>query len=293
MRDETLRYDPGASFAVQQRDVQYLHDGARGWLARIYQPHAPGTFPALVEVHGGAWTLMDRTQNERVDTQLAASGLVVMALDFHLGTQAPYPAAQADINYAIRWLKAHADEFGARADCVGGLGFSSGGQQVMLAAMRPGDPRYTTIPLPAKPEMSVDATLAFTMMGWPPIDPYARYLHARDTGRQDIVEASLTYFGDEATMIEANPQQILERGEPVEMPPTLIVHGAADLVVQPSMAEDFVRAYARAGGIVELAMYPGEKHRFMEKAGSPNTRRALDAMKSFASRQIAILAEGG
>ena len=281
------RYDPSARYDVRWRDVQYLHDGQQGWLARIYEPQGTGPFPLLVEIHGGAWTLMDRTQNGPRDEALAASGLVVAALDFHLGGQAPYPAAQVDINYAIRWLKAHVAEFGATATGMGGLGFSSGGQQVMLAAMRPHDPFYTAIPLPEAPD--ADASLAYVIMGWPVIDPLARFYHARQRGRQDQVDAGLLYFGDEATMQAANPQQIATRGEPADLPPALLVHGAADDVVPPTMAEDFVEAYARAGGLIELAKYPGARHRFMEQPG-PNTRRALDAMKSFISRQLDALA---
>jgi acetyl esterase len=283
------QYDPTARYDVRWRDIEYLHDGQQGWLARIYQPDGPGPFPLLVEIHGGAWTLMDRTQNGSCDEALASSGLVVAALDFHLGGQAPYPAAQADINNAIRWLKAHAANFNATAAGMGGLGFSSGGQQIMLAAMRPHDPRYTTIPLLAAPE--TDASLAYVIMAWPVIDPLARFYHARSRGRQDQVEAGLLYFGDEATMQAANPQQIVNRGEPADLPPALMVHGADDDVVPPTMAEDFVRAYARAGGLIELAKYPGERHRFMERAG-PNTRRARETIKSFISRQLAALAAG-
>src|SRR4051812_3234973 len=180
------RYDPASTYDVRWRDVEYRHDGQQSWLVRLYEPQGPRPFPMLVEIHGGAWTLMDRTQNGPRDEILAASGLVVAAPDFHLGGQAPYPAAQADINYLIRWLKAHAAEFRATPESVGGLGYSSGGQQIMLAAMRPYDPLYTAIPLPEAPD--VDASLAYVIMGWPVIDPLARFHYARQRGRQDQVE---------------------------------------------------------------------------------------------------------
>lgn len=285
-----LRYGPTARYAVRWQDVVYRDDGERQWLARVYEPQGNGPFPALVELHGGAWTLMDRTQNQDTDEVLAASGLVVVAPDFHLGGQAPHPAAQRDINYAIRWLKHHAAEFRAAPEHVGGLGFSSGGHQIMLAAMRPRHPEYAAIPLPEAPHL--DASLAYVMMAWPVLDPLERWHHAATRDRQDQVEAGTLYFGDEAGMLEANPQQIAARREPgTSYPPALLVHGAADDIVPPRMAEQFAEAYAAAGGIVELAKYPGEKHRFMSTPG-PNTSRALAAMQAFISRQLAAIAAG-
>src|SRR5215210_9042150 len=85
-------YDPRRAFEVRWRDVEYRRDGTESWLARIYEPQGTGPFPALLEVHGGAWNHNDRTQNATLDEALAASGLVVAAIDFRLGTQAPYPA---------------------------------------------------------------------------------------------------------------------------------------------------------------------------------------------------------
>ena len=104
--------------------------------------------------------------------------MVVASVDFRLGGEAAYPASMVDMNYATRWLKVHAADFGATPDALGGLGLSSGGHMVMLSAMRPRDPRYAAIPLEAGAP-DTDASLAYVMMGWPVLDPHARYLHAR------------------------------------------------------------------------------------------------------------------
>ena len=79
-----------------------------------------------------------------------------MAIDFRLGTEAPYPASIADANFATRWLKRHTADFNAIPDAVGGLGFSSGGHMIMLSAMRPHDPRYTG--LASESDADVDAS---------------------------------------------------------------------------------------------------------------------------------------
>ena len=89
----------------------------------------------------------------------------------------PYPAAIADINFAIRWVKANALTFKSTVDRVGGLGTSSGGHQILLSAMRPFAPDYASID---RAEVSgFDASLAFVMSGWGVLDPLQRYQMAK------------------------------------------------------------------------------------------------------------------
>jgi acetyl esterase/lipase len=282
-------YDPRRTFDVRWRDVEYRRDGSTSRLARIYEPQCAGPFPALLEVHGGAWNHNDRTQNSALDEALAASGLVVAAIDFRLGTEAAYPASIADVNYATRWLKAHAGDFNATAEGLGGLGLSSGGHMVILSAMRPRDPRYTELPLDAVPD--VDASLAYVMSGWGVLDPHARYLYAKGLGRESLVTSHHNYFVDEDGMQEANPQLILERGESVELPPALLVQGGDESILSPRTAEDFASAYSKAGGLIELALYPRADHGYAREPG-PNTERTLDLMKSFVARQLRAIDQG-
>jgi len=70
------------------------------------------------------------------DEALAEAGIVAAAIDFrHAGDG--YPTSLADINYAVRWLKAHAGEYRVDPGRIGLSGQSSGGHLAMLAAMRP------------------------------------------------------------------------------------------------------------------------------------------------------------
>ena len=135
------------TYELAVEDVEYLRHGDKPLLARLFKPRGTGPFPLIVELHGGAWCNGDRL-NDRSQRTAGQSGVVVAALDFRMPPVAAYPASLADINYAIRWLKTRAAEFGSRPDRVGALGVSSGGHQAMLLAMRPRDPRYSAIPLP-------------------------------------------------------------------------------------------------------------------------------------------------
>ena len=109
---------------------------------------------------------------------MASHGIVSIALDFRSGNEAPYPASVQDINYAVRWAKSRASELKTRPDLVGISGQSSGGHLAMLVAMRPHDPRYTAIPLPAG-SPAHDATVRCVVMSWPVINPLSRYRHGQ------------------------------------------------------------------------------------------------------------------
>lgn len=276
-----LSYNPGAHYEVKTFDVEYRRDGDTVYMARIFQPQGEGPFPTLIDVHGGAWANGDRMMNEGTDVVLAESGLLIAAIDFRTSTSAPHPAAQQDINYGTRWLKAHAADYNGSAEGLGGVGWSSGGHQVMLAAMRPD--AYAGIPFDEAPQL--DGSLAYVIMGWPVIDPLARYKLAQGRNNEDLMANHIRYFGSEDGMAEASPPHILQRGEAVETPPALLVQGALDESLTRMMAEEFVEAYSLAGGVIELGKYPGEPHGFLRQGG-PQVERAIEHIKSFIARQL-------
>src|SRR5262245_38583611 len=129
-------------------DIEYLRHGDKSLLARVFRPRGEGPFPALVECHGGAWCLSDRTTERLRHEAMATHGIVSIAVDFRSGNEHPYPASVQDINYALRWTKLNARALKTRADLVGLSGQSSGGRLAMLLPTRPRDPHYASLPLP-------------------------------------------------------------------------------------------------------------------------------------------------
>jgi acetyl esterase/lipase len=280
----TIGFDPDRNHDVRVWDVEYLQTPGETWEARIYQPQGTGPFPALLYVHGGAWNSGSRMNDELFNMGLAADGLVVVAVDFRLAPDHKYPAQVVDVNYATRWVKAHASEFDARPDAVGGSGSSSGGHTIMVSAMRPDDPRYGTH---SSPELAGhDARLDYVLLTWPVLDSHARYQYARSSGLDRLVSMTESYFPDQDAMREGNPQGILDRGCASALPPALIIQGTADANVPMSIPESFVASYRSAGGEIELELFPGMLHGFGGKAG-PETDRALGLMKAFVARQLA------
>jgi acetyl esterase len=248
-------------------DVAYHRDADGELLARLYRPAGTGPFPVLIDLHGGAWTSGDRMQNVAIATALAESGILVVSLDFRMPPARRYPATLADIDLGIRWAKKHAADYGGQTDWVGGFGTSSGGHLILLAAMRPASP---------------EARLAYVVSGWAVLDPLLRYRLAKEGGAQNFISAHHAFWGDEAAMTDGSPPAILARGDQRDLPPALIFQGDADEWVPSAMTKDFVAAYKKAGGKIELELLPGAKHSFFrDDPNSANARRAIAVTRDY------------
>jgi len=253
---------------ITTQDVIYLRHGERSLTARLYRPQSGGgPFPAVIDIHGGAWSGGDLTDGQGRDEALARAGFLVAAIAFRDGADG-YPSSLQDINFAIRWLKSQAPEFRIRADRIGLTGNSSGGHLAMLAAMRPDDASYNTIPgFPG-----VDAAVQCVGMLWPVINPLSRYRHARrlrDSATPaewvgNIPERQEKYWKTEAAMADGNPVLMLECGEPARTPPALWIQGRPndaphdyrdpDSPFEGNEPERFIAAYRKARGEIDLVV---------------------------------------
>ena len=247
-------------------DREYIRHGDRPMRLRLFRPRGPGPFPAVIDLHGGAWCNGDLSECQARDEVLARAGFVVAALDFRHGADG-YPTSLIDINAGVRWIKAHAGELNVRADRVALCGQSSGGHLAMLAAMRPQDARYAAVPVPGAEEQ--DASVAAVVMVWPVINPLSRYRHARRTLDSanppawvaNIPDRHDLYWKTEAAMAEGNPMLALETAEDVATPPAVWIQGRPDPAhdyrdpdspVDANEPERFVAAYRRAGGKIDI-----------------------------------------
>jgi acetyl esterase/lipase len=277
-------YDPTAHFEITARDVDFRRTSAgRQLMARIYQPQGGGPFPTVLDLHGGAWNAKNRTAEEPMDRALAASGLLVVAIDMTLAPEAPYPACVQDANYAVRWLKWKAPSWNGDPSRIGVYGSSSGGHVAELLALRPRDPRYNAIPLPEAPK--VDASIAYIAMRSPISDPYARFQNAERLKREPMMRNHTTFFKPWESIFESNPQQILERHERVTFVPMLIMQGGLDDNMLPTVQEKFARTYRAAGGDCQYELFEGCEHEWVATPG-PQTDRAREMVKAFIARQL-------
>jgi acetyl esterase/lipase len=277
-------YNPAATFELKVSEVEFRRTPkGRQLMARIYQPQGPGPFPTVLDLHGGAWNNKDRHAEEPMDRAIAASGVLVVAIDMTLAPEAPYPACVQDANYGVRWLKSKAAGWSGDPSRIGVYGSSSGGHVAELLAMRPRDPRYNAIPLAEAP--NIDATVSYVATRSPISDTFARFQNAEEKKREPMIKNNRTFFVPWETIHESNPQEILERREKVTLVPLLIMQGALDDNVLPTMQEKFVATYKAAGGQIDYHVFPDSVHEWVAQPG-PQTDRAREMVKAFVARNV-------
>ncbi len=282
------------TYDVQIADVEYLNHGAAPLLARVFRPQGSGPFPIMIELHGGAWVRGNRENGDDANEALAKNGVIVVALDFTVPPEAPYPASMADIHYGVRWAKTQAAGWNGIPDRVGAMGTSSGAHQAMLLGMRPDDSRYAALAQPAG-SAAVDGTLACVILVSPVIDPLGRYRYAKGL-RDDItppegmaervVASHDQYWVTEEAMAEAAPARILAGGERTALPPSLFLARNYEAGHPRPDTDEFIRQYQKAGGQMDVTFFDEEGEGLLRDLSSEVAKQTLEQMTAFINQHI-------
>ena len=294
----SIRFDVSAPYEVDESDVVFARPEGRDRVARLYRPRGEVREPlgGVVDVHGGAWNRGDHTTGALHCRALAASGLVVLSLDFRQGPEHQHPRASADVAAGVRHLRAHAGTLGVDPRRIGLIGSSSGGQLALLLGVKPGSPEHVGTPA-VLPGGGVDAgrgddSVAFVVALYPVADPLARYRYVQ--GRENdgtgfdatrIIASHRAFFASEGDMEAASVTRIVNSGEAKALPPVWLAHPGNDDNVPAEITDAFVNAYEKAGGRVERVRFPNAKHGFIGQA-SADFDKCLALVREFTSTQL-------
>jgi acetyl esterase len=115
---------------------------------RLYRPSFGWKpVPALLFFHGGGWTLGDLDSHDKLCRQLAAAtGHVIVAVDYRLAPEHPWPAALEDGWTALEWLIRNAPLLAIDPTAIGVAGDSAGGNIAAVLAIRARDRRTAGTP---------------------------------------------------------------------------------------------------------------------------------------------------
>jgi len=127
-------YEPRIPLSV--REVTVPH-GAADVPVRVYAPaEHPGPLPGLLYLHGGGFVMGDlSTVDFRARMLADRAGVVVIAVDFRLAPEHPYPAPLEDTYAVLEWAAAKGEEYGIDPERLGVLGESTGGNLAAALAL--------------------------------------------------------------------------------------------------------------------------------------------------------------
>lgn len=212
----------------------------------IFQPQAPGQYPGIVVIYGGAWQRGSPTSNADCNRYLAAQGYVVWAIDYRHAPQHRFPSQLDDVEAALNFIQDHAVEYETDPQRLVLMGRSAGAHLAMLAAYATDRPEIRGVVNYYGP---VDLTTGYEQ---PPIpDP----INSRAV-LENFLGGSPSQFPD--LYRQASPLTYVT--QPV--PPTLLIYGSRDHVVQAKYGQQLHRQLERTGTQAVYIEIPWADHAF-------------------------------
>ncbi len=230
-------------------------DGAPDVTMRIYQPaHRPNPLPTLVWIHGGGYVLGSIEGDDHFVRQFVrAVACVVVAPEYRLALEHPFPAPLEDCYAALKWLATHADELGVDQRRIAIGGASAGGGLAAGLALLSRDHAAVNV--------------AFQLLIYPMIDDrnVAQSSQAvPDTllwTRENNLIGWRSYLGREPGGDDVSPYAAALRATDLAgLPPAYIPVGDLDLFLHENIA--YAQRLLDAGVPTELHVYPGAYHGF-------------------------------
>jgi acetyl esterase len=244
---------------------------------RLYVPEdSPAVGPLLVFLHGGGWVLGDLESHDPVCRFLAERAQVrVLAVDYRLAPEHPFPAAYDDCLAAFRWAVDHGTELGADLGRLAVGGDSAGGTLAASVAIAAACER-----LP----------LAFQLLVYPGTDmrggteSRAMYNEGLVLDQQLMDLAKHSYLPDPEHVVDPRASPLLA-DVPDGLAPAYVATAGFDPLRDEG--EAYARRLAGAGVGVELRRFPDQLHGFLQMVGVGRTSRA--AVSEVADRLRAAL----
>ncbi len=231
-----------------QRDLAYVANGHPRQKLDLYLPSAGTHLPLIIWVHGGAFRMGSKEgiEFDPVPLEYLAQGYAVASINYRLSQHALFPAQIEDCKAAVRWLRAHAQQFKLNAARFGAWGPSAGGH---LSALLGTTGAVTAFDVGEY--LDVSSRLQAVVDYFGPTDflqmdeqrlPDGMIHNPPDSPESQLIGGALQEH--KARVAQANPITYVTRAAP----PFLIVHGDRDPLV-PYQQSVLLETALRGAGV--------------------------------------------
>lgn len=238
--------------------IPYAGMADKSRMLNLYLPpdRPAGPLPLIVLIHGGGWEAGDKDDFTGAAEEFVQRGYAAASLNYRLSNQAVFPAQIIDCKAALRWLRAHAGEYGLDPARFVVGGHSAGGHLAALVGAT-GNIHQFDQGANLSRSSSVQAVLWFAGVS----DLIARTLVPGYEGEQDPHSGESLLVGGPVLQMTraanaASPITYVNR----RLPPYIFFHGAVDRTVPVAQAIEMYTALLRAGVPAELHILPGADH---------------------------------
>jgi acetyl esterase/lipase len=255
-----------ASAQTQIHDVIYFKAGGTAFTMDVLKPAKPNKAAVVFMISGG-W-ISDHSMLKLFEPDLekvfADSGFTVFEV-VH-GAQPRYKVAEIveQVQTAVRFVHAHAADYGVDTNRVGVTGISSGGHLALMIAGSPDSPVNAVAAISPPTDLADWGKPGFVLIDAPQMAIFIPALGINLKGPRNDIEALARKL---SPITYVNPKY----------PPTLIVHGDSDKIVPLQQAQAMDRALARLGVEHKLVVIPGGGHD--DKTFGPGLIEALQWFK--------------
>ena len=256
-----------------EKDVTYCTMDGIALKLDIYYPDSASPWPVTMYIHGGGWSKGDKAEGAGAleIPALQSAGFMVVAINYRLAPENPFPAMIEDAKCAVRYLRAHASEYDLDPNRIGVWGGSAGGHLVNLLG-------------------TTDESAGFDVGEY--LDQSSRVQAVVDMfGPTDLIVqfeggyegASRVFAGFDAAL--ASPVTYVTPDDP----PFLLFHGDSDPLVPIEQSQIFLAALQAAGVPAKLVIVENSGHSFKPDEGktiSPSRQEIAQMVVEFFEEKL-------
>lgn len=237
----------------------------RGLKMTLFVPRTKEKKPVVLYFPGGGFTSADHEKFLEMRYALACAGYVVAACEYR-AVPNKFPALLEDAKAAVRWMRAHASEFGVDANRIGLLGDSAGGYVVQMAGATNGEKNWDVGDFK---EVSSDVQAVVSIYGISDLTTIGEGIGNENVHASAAVTEALLLNGPAfkdfaGASVNADPQKA-KAASPIghvdgTEPPFLLMHGSGDKVVSPLQSKKMFEALQNKKVEAEYVLVRGAEH---------------------------------